>query len=175
MKMPTLFAMVLLLSACASPEKSRQQLYLEADRLSGGATTRGGELELNVLEIPSRGLAADLLEVAALKVRGNPKVRGFLQEVEASEDPRVLLISKSPALEQGCHRQRYPWPVIAEAGLHLRRRRSRAGADARTHRGRGGALHRAGDALTGAAALAFSGWRRRAAECECCSPASACA
>lgn len=100
MKVPALVFLCILLGACASPEKSRQQLYLEADRLSGGATTRGGDLELNVLEIPSHGLMGDLLEISAIKVRGRPKVRRYLQEVEASDDPRLLLISTTPALEQ---------------------------------------------------------------------------
>lgn len=100
MKVPTLLFLTLLLGACAVPEKSRQELYLEADRLSNGATTRGGDLELNVLEIPSHGLTGDLLEIGAIKARGRPEVRRYLQAVEASDDPRILLISKAPALEQ---------------------------------------------------------------------------
>lgn len=100
MKVSTLLFLSLLLGACASPEKSRQQLFLEADRLSGGATTHGGDLELNVLEIPSHGPMGDLLEISAIKLRGRPEVRRNLQQVEASEDPRILLISKAPALEQ---------------------------------------------------------------------------
>ena len=53
-----------------------------------------------MLEIPSHGLTGDLLEIGAIKARGRPEVRRYLQAVEASDDPRILLISKAPALEQ---------------------------------------------------------------------------